>query len=93
MNTLLMVTVSIASLLLVLNLYVSLLVVKSNFYEPGQKYAQYALIWLLPVIGAIACYVFVRPTLGASNSQSAYDEDITFLYAEDGYAGPLHHDE
>jgi hypothetical protein len=93
MDTLLLVSVCIVSLLLALNLYISYLVVKSDFYEPAQKYAQYALIWLLPVIGAIACYLFVQPTLGTSSKHAAYDyDDAAFVSAEDGYAGPQHHD-
>lgn len=92
MDTLSVVTLCIVSLLLALNLYISFLVMKSDFYEPGQKYAQYALIWLLPVMGAIACYLFVQPTLVTGSNHSVYEEDIAFVSGEDGYAGPLHHD-
>lgn len=93
MNTLLIVTLCVLSLLLSLNLYISLLVAKSDFYELGQKYAQYALIWLLPVIGAIACYLFVQPTLGTSSKHAAYDyDDAAFVSGGDGYDGPQHHD-
>lgn len=91
MNTLLIVTICLAGLLLAMNLYISFLVRRSDFYEPSQKYAQYVLIWLLPVIGALACYLFVQPTLGKSN-QSAYDEEAAFVNGNDGYAGPHHHD-
>lgn len=91
MNTLLIVTTCIASFLLAMNLYISYLVAKSDFYEPTQKHVQYALIWLLPVIGALACYLFVQPTLGKSN-QSAYEEDAAFVNGNDGYAGPQHHE-
>jgi hypothetical protein len=27
-------------------------VAKSPYFEPGQKYAQYAIIWLIPILGA-----------------------------------------
>lgn len=87
MNTLLIVTICLTGLLLAMNLYISYLVAKSDFYESTQKYVQYALIWLLPVIGAIACYLFVQPTLGTGSSKSTHVED-------DGFATgdlPSHH--
>ena len=92
MDALSVVMICIVSLLLALNLYINFLVVKSDFYEPGQKYAQYALIWLLPVIGAIACYLFVQPTLGVGSSKSAHDEDDGFATGDLGDVMPQHHD-
>ncbi len=93
MNVLIVVTVCIVSLLLTLNSYISFLVMKSDFYEPAQKYAQYALIWLLPVIGAIACYLFVQPTLGTSSKHTVDDhEDVAFVSGDDAYLGSQHHD-
>jgi len=93
MDILLVVSISIVSFLLALNLYISFLVMKSDFYEPAQKYAQYALIWLLPVIGAIACYLFVQPGLGSSSKHIADDyDDVAFVSGDDAYLGPQHHD-
>lgn len=93
MDILLVVSISIVSFLLALNLYISFLVMKSDFYEPAQKYAQYALIWLLPVIGAIACYLFVQPGLGNSSKHTADDyDDVAFVSGDDAYLGPQHHD-
>lgn len=92
MNILLVVAVCIVSLLLVLNSYISFLVVKSDFYEPAQKYAQYALIWLLPVVGVLLCYMFVRSVSGSSsgNYPDSYSDDVSLVSSNDGYAGPIH---
>lgn len=46
---------SILFLAVSFNLYVHFRVLKSTSCEPGQKWAQYALIWLLPVVGAVLC--------------------------------------
>ena len=69
MNTLVIVTLFIAILCLAMNLYVTYLVAKSEFFDPVQKYFQYGLIWLLPVIGVITCYLFVQPSLGQPSGQ------------------------
>ncbi|MES2036850.1 MAG: hypothetical protein V4495_03350 [Pseudomonadota bacterium] len=69
MNALIVISIAIAVVLLAMNVYVTYLLVKSEFFEPAQKYAQYALIWLLPVIGAILCYLFVQPSLGSPSGQ------------------------
>lgn len=34
---------------------------KSDYFEPGQKYAQYAIIWLLPIIGAALVLHILAP--------------------------------
>ncbi|MFZ6747033.1 hypothetical protein ACO0LC_27715 [Undibacterium sp. JH2W] len=92
MNPLIVVAIIIAIVLLAMNVYVTYLLAKSEFFEPAQKYAQYVLIWLLPVIGVLACYLFVQPTLGSSGSHSFDGEDAAFVSGSDGYAGPLYHD-
>ncbi|MCH8617786.1 hypothetical protein [Undibacterium sp. TS12] len=93
MNTLVVVAIFIVSVLLAMNLYVTYLLAKSDFYEPVQKYAQCGLIWLLPVIDALACYVFVQPSLGPPSgkyvdSDTIPDEDlIEFSLSNKGHAG------
>jgi len=34
---------------------------KSTYFEPGQKYAQYAIIWLLPIIGVAIVLQVLSP--------------------------------
>ena len=36
-------------------------VAKSPYFEPGQKYAQYAVIWLLPIIGVAIMLHILSP--------------------------------
>ncbi|BBB58624.1 hypothetical protein UNDKW_0351 [Undibacterium sp. KW1] len=69
MNALIILAIIIVIVLLAMNVYVTYLLARSDFFEPAQKYAQYALIWLLPVIGAILCYLFVQPSLGPPSGQ------------------------
>lgn len=38
-------------------------VAKSDYFEPGQKYAQYAIIWLLPIIGAALVLHILAPDM------------------------------
>ncbi|MBC3920433.1 hypothetical protein H8L32_23420 [Undibacterium sp. CY18W] len=63
MNILIIAAIFIAIILLAMNIYVTYLLAKSEFFEPVQKYSQYALIWLFPVIGVVVCYLFVQPDL------------------------------
>jgi cytochrome bd-type quinol oxidase subunit 2 len=42
------------------NVVVSLLVKRSRYYSAWQKLAQYTIIWLLPLIGAVAIWAFLR---------------------------------
>ena len=50
--------------LLIYQVVVSVLVVRSAFYDLRQKLAQLALIWLLPLLGALLAHWFA--TRGAS---------------------------
>jgi hypothetical protein len=47
-------------------LYVSARMVRSKDYEPRQKVAQLALVWVLPVVGAAVVHWFLNH--GASDS-------------------------
>lgn len=42
------------------NLLVSLMVVRSRFYSLGQKAAQCAIVWLLPILGSVGVWAFLR---------------------------------
>ncbi len=52
-------------------LYVTVRVFMSNSYSTAQKFAQLALIWLLPFLGAVVCHAF----LGADEHSSEKHED------------------
>jgi hypothetical protein len=42
------------------NLAVSVALVRSHFYSPWQKAAQAAMVWLIPVLGAVGIWAFLR---------------------------------
>lgn len=46
--------------LCLVNLYVSVLVIRSHFYSAKQKSAQCAIVWLVPIFGAIGIWSFLR---------------------------------
>jgi hypothetical protein len=50
----------IAGLLCLVNLFVCLLIVRSGYYSFGQKLAQCAIVWCIPLLGAIAVWAFLR---------------------------------
>jgi len=75
MTILIYIAIFITIILLAMNIYVTYLLAKSEFFEPVQKYSQYAVIWLLPVIGAVVCYLFVQPTLGPPSGQYLNRDD------------------
>ena len=58
------------------NIFVTRRVRKSDYYELRQKYIQYALIWLLPVLGAALCYLFVRDMSGTYSGKYAKDNSL-----------------
>ncbi len=48
-------------LLVALNGYASLVLVRSPYYDARQKLLQLAIIWLIPVIGALLVWALARP--------------------------------
>ena len=52
-------------------LYVTVRVFASSSYSMAQRFAQLSLIWLLPLLGAIACHIF----LGSDEHSSTKRED------------------
>lgn len=42
------------------NLVVSFLVVRSEFYSSFQKFAQCLIVWLMPILGAVGVWGFLR---------------------------------
>lgn len=47
-------------MILLLNLFASLLITKRDDFEKPQKTAQLAIVWLIPVIAAIGIWLFLR---------------------------------
>lgn len=46
--------------LCLINLYISILVIRSRFYSPAQKFAQCLIVWLVPVVGPVGIWSFLR---------------------------------
>lgn len=71
------------TLILSANVLVTVRVRKCDYYDPRQKHFQYGLIWLIPVLGALVCYLFVQDSSGTYSGK--YGEDNS-LY-DDGNVG------
>jgi hypothetical protein len=80
-----------------MNIAATLKVHASSFYEKKQKSIQYALIWLVPVLGAILCYELARQNDGPhsgkySEDPSLYDDgNVGIENANVDYFGGGHH--
>ena len=55
-----LIAIAIAVVVLALNVMVSFSLAKNTLYERFQKIAPYALVWLLPLIGALVVHYFPR---------------------------------
>lgn len=49
-----------AGALTIANLWVSVSVIRSPFYSAGQKLAQCLIVWLIPLLGVIGIWAFLR---------------------------------
>ncbi|MDC3962102.1 hypothetical protein [Polyangium jinanense] len=54
--------VTLAVVVMLVQLGITVRLWRSDLYTRGQKIAQSAMIWLLPVVGAIVVYVGLRHT-------------------------------
>lgn len=41
-------------------LYVSAILFRADEYDPQQQWLQVLMVWLLPLIGALGCHLFLR---------------------------------
>ena len=46
------------------NVYVSCRVLRSQYFSTGQKLAQCLLVWLIPVLGPVGVWAFLRTQVG-----------------------------
>ncbi len=51
-------TLLLAGLVLLLNAFASVVVLRVPVFSPSQRLLQIALIWLVPIIGAVICATF-----------------------------------
>ena len=70
-------------IVLCLNILVSIAVAFSRSYMPGQKIAQIALVWILPVLGVLAIGLFLVSQGGGrkvgNSSNSDLDSRVTWI--------------
>jgi hypothetical protein len=66
------VLIAIAVIVIALNVMVSGSLAKNTSYEPFQKNAQHALVWLLPVIGALVVHFFLRESRTSLNKADSH---------------------
>ena len=64
-----------AAALALVNIWVSISVFRSSFYSPGQKFAQCLIVWLIPLVGVIGVWLFLR-------SQYSWQKYDTRAYPE-----------
>ena len=51
--------IALSALVLVLNLFGSVAILRSPMFSGAQCFLQLLVVWLVPIIGAIVCLVFV----------------------------------
>jgi hypothetical protein len=64
------------AVLLGMNIVATVKVHASEFYEPHQKVMQYALIWMIPLVGAILCYGLARQDDGLHSGKYADNNSL-----------------
>jgi hypothetical protein len=92
----------VAAALLLANCIVSFYVIRSSFYSALQKAAQCLIVWVLPLLGPIFVWNFLRTqeSRGAKNgnqsSTGGYDNTIVVTdgshdgFSGSGHGGPMH---
>lgn len=60
MDALLTPVLILSSVLCLINLYISILVIRCAFYSTAQKLVQCLIVWLIPIIGPIGIWSFLR---------------------------------
>lgn len=64
----------LAALQISLNLHVSLKLLRSIYFEPAQKNAQFILIWAIPIVGVLLVFLFLQGP-EKDNSKETEHED------------------
>lgn len=60
MNELFTPVYALGCVLGLINLYISIIVIRCPFYSPTQKLAQCLIVWLIPIIGPVGIWSFMR---------------------------------
>lgn len=54
----------VVALLAAVNVFTSFQVIRSDYYTAAQKFAQCVMVWLIPVLGALLIWSFLRTQVG-----------------------------
>lgn len=74
----------LALVVLAANIMVTRLVLKTPAYARSQQHAQVAVIWLIPLLGALICFLVLRHvTLADSVRAGPSAESVVNKYASD----------
>ena len=79
--------IALSALVLVLNLFGSVAILRTPLFSGAQRLLQLLVVWLVPIIGAIVCRVFV-----ASQSRDQVPGLDRTAFADGPCAGPVEHD-
>lgn len=71
-------------LVLLYQIYVSVIIYRAAEYEQTQRFLQMFIVWLIPFIGAIGCHLFLR-----NQRRHVPREDFRFVPQPPNDAGPM----
>lgn len=85
--------VGLLMVLLVMNTLVTRSVLGAEFLEQQQKLRQVAIVWLIPIFGAIVIFVFLRANRERAEPESKHirnedDHSGTFMQSPHGPSDP-----
>ena len=63
-----------ALVLVVYQVYVSIVIFRADEYEQIQRILQLSIVWIVPLFGALACHLFLH-----SQRQAVHHRDISFV--------------
>lgn len=64
MNNLVTTLLVLLGIACLMNLAASVAVIRSHFYSPAQKLAQCLIVWLVPILGPVGIWAFLRAQHG-----------------------------
>lgn len=83
MNRVQLAVVGVLLLILTYQVWVSMYVFRAPEYAVKQRVAQILLVWLIPVIGAVLCHIFL-----SNSRQNEARTDFQFVQQSPNDAGP-----
>lgn len=88
--------VILGTIAVVYQVFVTLLVVRCEFFVPRQRAIQCVLIWLMPIIGALICHAVVQSHKSAGSTNDSLvkhykgDDEIVWPRSSRSYSNSAH---